>query len=325
MKKNHSTHEVYKLHIDFAPAAPAPKNKPKIGTKHSHSHKPPTQIHKPPTHTHNSPTHTHNSPTHIHKPATPIHKDIPGLAHTAKKHNKTWSFIKDKLQFVGVSLLVFIFIYVALNWQALYINVSYYWNIWRGFKSPLEQLTAERTPEPERIAQVAYAGGQVATPIPPLNIEVYPTDMRIVIPRINQNVPVVGVKNENLIARQWNELEADIQRALRNGVVHYPGTALPGDNGNVVITGHSSYYAWDSGRFKDVFALLHDVRLGDRVVVYFNQKKFVYEVKNIKIVLPKDVDVLGPTQEEQLTLITCTPIGTNLKRLIVTAKLIQKS
>lgn len=224
-----------------------------------------------------------------------------------------------------VSVIVFAVIYMALNFQALLSNAVYYWNVWRGFESPLENLVAEKPSAPERLQPAIAEIGQAASSVPPLDIEVYPTDMRVVIPRINQNVPVVGVKNENLIARKWNDLESDIQKALQNGVVHYPGTALPGDNGNVVITGHSSYYAWDAGRFKDVFSLLHDVRMGDRVVVYFNQKKFIYEVNNIKVVLPKDVDVLGPTNFEQLTLITCTPIGTNLKRLIVTAKLISKT
>lgn len=241
--------------------------------------------------------------------------------HTSK--NKIWAFIWDKLQFVLVSAGVFVALYIVMNWQALWLNATYYWDKWRGFESPLAELVKEKSLEPEKLLSVKTAKGS-AQEIPPLNMEIYPPDMRIVIPRINQNVPVVGVKNENLVARKWDELEADIQKALRNGVIHYPGTALPGDNGNVVITGHSSYYAWDAGRFKDVFALLHDVKIGDKIVVYFNQKKFVYEINKIKVVLPKDVDVLGPSQTEQLTLITCTPIGTNLKRLIVTAKLIEK-
>lgn len=230
--------------------------------------------------------------------------------------SKFWSFIWDKVQFVLVSVFVFFVIYVVMNWQALSLNLVHYWNVWRGVQSPLHELTEEKPAAPEKLTLV---------PIPPLDLEVYPTDMRIVIPRINQNVPVVGVRNDNLIARQWDELEADIQKALRNGVIHYPGTALPGDNGNVVLTGHSSYYAWDPGRFKDVFALLHDVKQSDRVVIYFNQKKYTYEVTKIKVVLPKDVDVLGPSDTEQLTLITCTPIGTNLKRLIVQGKLIGKN
>ncbi len=243
-----------------------------------------------------------------------------------KQRSKAWIFIWDKVQFVLVSVIVFAAIYIVLNWQALKLIAVHYWDVWHGFESPLEDLVASKQAPPETLLSSASQSKEhFAALIPQLNIEVFPVDTRIIIPRINQNVPVIGVKNENLIARRWDQLEADIQKSLRNGVVHYPGTALPGDNGNVVITGHSSYYAWDQGRFKDVFALLHDVRMGDKVVVYFNQKKFVYEVDNIKTVAPKDVDVLARTKKEQLTLITCTPIGTNLKRLVVTAKLVEKS
>lgn len=261
-------------------------------------------------------------PQHAVAHASVQHASVPVSPHREK--SRVWAFIWDKLQFVLVSVVVFAVIFTVLNWQALSINLVHYWEVWNGVQSPLERLTEEVPEGPEKLLLdpgVARGSAQ----IPPINLEVYPPDMRLVIPRINQNVPVVGVKNENLIARKWEDLEGDIQKALRNGVIHYPGTALPGDNGNVVVTGHSSYYAWDAGRFKDVFALLHDVKVGDKIVMYFNQRKFLYEVENIKVVLPKDVDVLAQTSREQLTLITCTPIGTNLKRLIVTAKLVSKS
>ncbi|MGL5831434.1 MAG: sortase, partial [Candidatus Altimarinota bacterium] len=102
--------------------------------------------------------------------------------------------------------------------------------------------------------------------------------------------------------------------------VHYPGTAYPGDNGNVVITGHSSYFPWDPGRFKDVFALLHQVSVGDEVVVYQDQKKYKYVVYEKKVVSPSQVEVLTQDGSDRLTLITCTPVGTDLNRLIVLAK-----
>lgn len=243
--------------------------------------------------------------------------------HSRRSRSRAAAWIWDKAQFVFVSAVTFLIIYVVLNWPAIQLNVVHYWNVWRGFQSPLEELVKEKAAEPERLLIGDRPAASSA--IPPLNLEIYPPDTRLIVPRINQNVPVIGVRNDNLVARKWEDLEADIQKALRNGVIHYPGTALPGENGNVVLTGHSSYYAWDPGRFKDVFALLHDVKMGDRLVMYFNQKKFVYEVDNIKIVLPEQVDVLGQMPREQLTLITCTPIGTNLKRLIVTAKLVEKS
>lgn len=254
-----------------------------------------------------------------------IHHVVHPLHVVSRKKNKFWVFIWDKVQFIFVSLVVFVIIYVVLNWQALEMNMEYYWNAWRGFESPLAQLVEEKPKQPEKLLAIDTAGASAQNVIPSLNIEIYPPDTRLIIPRINQNLPIVGVKNENLIARKWEELEGDIQKALHNGVIHYPGTALPGDNGNIVLTGHSSYYVWDPGRFKDVFALLHEVKIGDKIIIYFNQKKFIYEVFNIKTVLPKDVDVLAQSPNEQLTLITCTPIGTNLKRLIVTARLVEKN
>ena len=149
---------------------------------------------------------------------------------------------------------------------------------------------------------------------------VSPPDDRVIIPRINKNVPIVKVASENLIKRDWGALESDIQEALRDGVVHYPGSAEPGENGNVVITGHSSYFSWDPGRFKDVFALLHQVAIGDTIIVYHDQKQYFYQVYDTQIVTPDKIDVLTQNGENRLTLITCTPVGTNLKRLVVFAK-----
>ena len=128
------------------------------------------------------------------------------------------------------------------------------------------------------------------------------------------------ISSENLIRRDWQALEDEMQDALRSGVVHYPGTSVPGEPGNVAVTGHSSYFPWDPGRFKDVFALLHDVVEGDKILVYWDQKKYIYQVSEIDIVLPEDIEVLKQTPNDKLTLITCTPVGTNLKRLIIYAE-----
>lgn len=259
----------------------------------------------------------------IKEVAAEVQESPPNPTKAPSAFRKIW----DKLEFVIVSVVVFGVIYVVLNGPALYENALHYYDVWRGYESPLTQLTEETPEVAERLDAVnaQNTNGSAENSIPPLALEVYPPDMRIVIPRINKNVPVVGVRNENLIARRWEQLESDIQGALRSGVVHYPGTALPGENGNVVLTGHSSYYTWDPGRFKDVFALLHGVNIGDKVVVFFNQKKYIYQIVEKKVVLPEQVDVLGPTNSEQITLITCTPIGTNIKRLILIGSLIETS
>lgn len=223
-------------------------------------------------------------------------------------------FLWDKLQFILVSVVVFAVSYGILNYQAIFENVKYQWNVWQGVTLPVDQFLADEKPTAD-IIQAASGKS-----IPKLDIEIAPPDTRIIIPRILKNIPVIGVGSENLIARKWEELEKDIQEALKNGVVHYPGTSLPGEPGNAVFTGHSSYYAWDPGRFKDVFSLLHQVEMGDKIIIFHNQKKFVYEVFDISVVKPEQINVLAETQDERITLITCTPLGTNLKRLVVSAK-----
>lgn len=227
-------------------------------------------------------------------------------------------FNKENIKFVLTrvlaSLLIFVVGYVFINWSALSELFQYRF----GSHQAAEQVV----PTDNGSTDLSMLTDQNQK-IPPLNLQIMPPDMRIVIPKIDRNVPVVPVPTANLVDRDWGALEKDIQRALQDGVVHYPGTAYPDQIGNVVITGHSSYFPWDPGRFKDVFALLHDLKLKDEIIVYYEQKKFVYQVDEIKVVTPDKIDVLGPSEDSRLTLITCTPVGTNQKRLIVRAKLVE--
>lgn len=218
------------------------------------------------------------------------------------------------LIFLGIGFLV-------LNWSSYsqIFKLRFERLVGVNQENILEDLVEDKTPQETYL--VASADPEVQKrQIPPLDLEITPLDNRLIVPRINQNIPIVRVSSESLIKRDFGALEAEMQKALQEGVVHYPGTSLPGQRGNTVITGHSSYFPWDPGRFKDVFALLHDVVVGDKIVVYYKQTKYTYEVFDKVVVLPQDIDVLKQTPEDQITLITCTPVGTNLKRLIVKAK-----
>jgi len=234
--------------------------------------------------------------------------------------------LKDSTRQIVASAIILIIGFILLNYQALLQIAEFQYRKISGYEGN-EQY--QKMIEEIENGEVDYSTKELKTSsdplvqkkqIPDLELEVAPPDSRIIIPRIEQNIPIVRISSASLLRRDWNALEKEMQDALKDGVVHYPGTSLPGQSGNIAITGHSSYFPWDPGRFKDVFALLHEVVEGDKVIVYYEQDKYVYEVKNIQIVLPKDIEVLKQTPEDQLTLITCTPVGTNLKRLIVTAE-----
>lgn len=229
------------------------------------------------------------------------------------KSLNTKSSIKDFISTTFKAILIFMITIIALNFDGFYSVFAPRINDFLGIEkdNPLINLA-------DTNLNTMYTEDSLK--LPPLNKEIIPPGNRIILPRLGKNVPIVDVAEERLLKRDWTGLERDIQNALRDGVVHYPGTPDPDQSGNFVLTGHSSYFPWDPGRFKDVFAVLHNVVVGDQIIVYHEMKKFTYQVEESFVITPDQISVLGDSGDDRITLITCTPIGTNLKRLIVVAK-----
>ncbi len=155
-----------------------------------------------------------------------------------------------------------------------------------------------------------------STPIiaDPLSTKAGP-DPEIIIPKINVEIPVVYKVPFNPDADKY---EKAIQAGLEKGVVHYSTTQQPGENGNVVIVGHSSNNIFNKGKYKFAFVLLNKLEKGDLFYLTKNRKRYVYRVYEKKIVKPSDTSVLGTTSKvAAATLITCDPPGTSLNRLVV--------
>ena len=235
------------------------------------------------------------------------------------------TIFKDAGKQIAVSLCVLVVVFFAMNWSAYYQIVKHKIDVFLGIgtEESMNSAVTDQVIE-EKLTATDKNALKAVKEIPELNLEIMPPDERLVIPRINQNIPVVTASSSNLIDRNWGALEKDIQNSLKNGVVHYPGTSWPSQTGNTVITGHSSYFPWDPGRFKDVFALLNDVMVGDKIAFYYKQHKYIYQVSDKKIVMPSNIDILKQTTDKKLTLITCYPVGTNLKRLVVIADFIEE-
>lgn len=137
-------------------------------------------------------------------------------------------------------------------------------------------------------------------------------------------IPSLGITAPIEYATQKSETE--FQKLLQNGVVHYPGTALPGQVGNMFIFGHSSDYSWSQGNYKTVLALLPKLKQGSEIkVVDKNGYMYTYISKNMVIAAPTDVQWLDQDTKGKrlLTLQTSYPIGTALKRYLVIAELRQ--
>ncbi|HEY4964040.1 MAG TPA: class E sortase [Candidatus Saccharimonadales bacterium] len=134
---------------------------------------------------------------------------------------------------------------------------------------------------------------------------------QVIIPKINVQIPVdYSVTTTD---------EATIENDLEAGVVHYPTTVLPGQNGNSAFFGHSSNNIFNPGKYKFAFVLLHTIVNGDTFYLSYNHTVYIYKVISTTVVSPNDVGVLGPVsgQTATATLITCDPPGTSINRLVV--------
>jgi sortase A len=124
---------------------------------------------------------------------------------------------------------------------------------------------------------------------------------RVSIPKINLDAIVV---------------EGASRKQLSIGPGHMKQTAMPGEPGNAVITGHRDTF----------FRHIYELQKGDEIVVRRNGQVFRYEVTGKKIVKPEDVSVLKQTPDPRLTLITCYPtyyIGPAPERLVIFSKLVE--
>lgn len=110
---------------------------------------------------------------------------------------------------------------------------------------------------------------------------------------------------------------------LKKSLVQYRGTALPGQFGNAVIFGHSSLPQFFSPTsYLSIFATLPSIRLGDEIDVNFDGITYKYVVENMFETKPDDISVLGQRYDDSyITLVTCVPPGTVVRRLVVISRL----
>jgi sortase A len=194
--------------------------------------------------------------------------------------------LKRILEVIVIGAISIVLAYVIVNWPALSVKFRY----WNQNRNGQNSQTGKLPEIPDIERQGSW----------------------LIVPKIGVDAPIIWTKDVN-------NMLAD----LDNGVAHYPSTAKPGEQGNVALTGHSSNYWWSAGKYNTVFVLLDKLIPGDQAEIMKDGKKYIYTVTGSEIVPPTQVSVLDPTPEPTLTLITCTPVGTNLNRLIVRAKQVE--
>lgn len=232
---------------------------------------------------------------------------------TNRYKGKFWLFIAIRTVANTLIIAGIIFAFVSF-WPFVGAELKYWWDNFRGQQYVLagEQPAAKKE----------SGFGDLFKPPPPIQVTPKSTDFGIVIEKIDVNSPVVPDVNSAV----YKEYIA----ALAKGVAHARGTAVPGStnlpNNNVFLFAHSAINPIEARRYNSVFYLLRKLEVGDRVVTFYKGQRFDYIVFDKRVVEATDVKYLTqPSKDPILTLQTCDPPGSSLRRLIVTAKLDQSN
>lgn len=110
---------------------------------------------------------------------------------------------------------------------------------------------------------------------------------------------------------------------LKEALIHYQGTAFPGQFGNAVVFGHSVLpQFFNPKNYLTIFSTLPTLKKGDEIFVNFDGVLYKYVIEEMTEVKPDDISILEQRYDDSyLMLITCVPPGTYLKRLAVRARL----
>ncbi|MEI8240558.1 MAG: class E sortase [Actinomycetota bacterium] len=139
-----------------------------------------------------------------------------------------------------------------------------------------------------------------AIPVPQPAPAPHAYEPRVVLGSIE--IPKLGVKKDLL--------EGVSLTVLDQGPGHWPGTAMPGHVGNVVVAGHRTSH-------DRPFRHIDELVVGDQVILTTKDGRFVYKVTSSEVVFPNAIHIIDQTSTRTATLFACTPPGSTRQRLVI--------
>ncbi len=223
---------------------------------------------------------------------------------------------KNQKDLIKIFIFIFILSFILINWN----DVSWLFNY-----RAIEGLTYDFFhPYKDSKLLVSEIIMPVNVPANESNsvlaqgLKVYPyanKDNSIEIPSLSITAPIViGQSTDNIV----------LSKDLDKGAVYYPGSVLPGQEGQIVILGHSSPPNWPHIKYDWVFTDINNLKMGDKVILYFNNHQYTYKVRS-KIIINPGQDVQQASLSDKsniLVLVSCWPPGKDYKRIAVETELI---
>lgn len=134
----------------------------------------------------------------------------------------------------------------------------------------------------------------------------------ISIPKINIKAPVIfnaGISEDQVL------------EGMHSGVVFYASSNLPNEKGLSMYLGHSSNYFWQKGDYNNIFALIPELKAGDKIEIIYDDQEYIYQVRTHKVIGKSAwQEIKNPGYDTGLVLITCWPLGSTWKRYVLFAE-----
>ncbi len=138
---------------------------------------------------------------------------------------------------------------------------------------------------------------------------------RLTIPSLDRVVPVLNPETRDVV---------ELDRELLKGVVRHPDSALLGEEGNVVILGHSSYLPNVMNKNFQALNGVQKMKWGDIITLESDGTEYTYRVEKVYQAKASGVTIPTEVTGKRLTLVTCNSFGAKEDRFIVEAKLLSE-
>lgn len=209
--------------------------------------------------------------------------------------------MKETIIFLVIFLIIFSFSVFIFNGRFIYAQIKYSF-IGIPFLENLKNSN-DNDNQPQITEEIPKNNDFVLAKLPVsvnANIE---QSLRLTIPAIGVDAPIVFSQNPDSSA---------MEKDLEKGVARYPDSNI--------ILGHSSAYPWYKGSYGSIFSLLNKLEIGNEILITSNGNIHKFIVKGKQIELPKNLVFEDTNNDSIIYLVSCWPINTAWKRLVIKAE-----
>ncbi len=173
--------------------------------------------------------------------------------------------------------------------------------------------TMDALPDPSKTNTSEVQASTAVSTETPVKVAATELPVRVSAPKIGLNVTIKNPSSTDVDV---------LDEALLSGSVRYPGSAKLGENGTVLLFGHSSYLPVVHNQAYKAFDGIQNLKAGDTVSVFSNSLEYRYTVEKVEVANANE-DVVELRKDAQyLTLVTCDSFTKKTDRFIVTAKFV---